>query len=84
MTSDLSGAGTFARIEKEELVMSSRCKDLGTNLSAEIPGFCPTASATTGTITDACGQATAFCPTASAPFHHATTIDLQPLRAQMR
>ena len=64
--------------------MSIRCKDLGTNLSAEIPGFCPTASATTGTIIDACGQATAFCPTASAPFNHATTIDLQPLRAQMR
>ena len=64
--------------------MAIRCKDLGTNLSAEIPGFCPTASAPTGTITDACGQATAFCPTASAPFDHATTIDLQPLRAQMR
>ena len=63
--------------------MSIRCKDLGTNLSAEIPGFCPTASAPT-TMTDACGQATAFCPTASAPFDHATTIDLQPLRAQMR
>jgi hypothetical protein len=62
--------------------MSIRCKDLGTNLSAEIPGFCPTASATT--ITGACGQATAFCPTASAPFDHATTVDLQPLRAQMR
>lgn len=64
--------------------MSIRCKDLGVNLSAEIPGFCPTASASTGTITDACGQATAFCPTASAPFNHTTTIDLQPLRAQMR
>ena len=64
--------------------MSIRYKDLGTNLSAEIPGFCPTASATTGTITDACGQATAFCTPASSPFHHATTIDLQPLRAQMR
>jgi hypothetical protein len=63
--------------------MSIRCKDLGTNLSAEIAGFCPTASAPT-TITGACGQATAFCPTASAPFDHATTIDLQPLRAQMR
>ena len=62
--------------------MSIRCRDLGTNLSAEIPGFCPTASAPT-TITDACGQATTR-PTASAPFHHATTIDLQPLRAQMR
>ena len=62
--------------------MSIRCKDLGVNLSAEIPGFCPTASAPT--IADACGEATAFCPTASAPFDHATTIDLQPLRAQMR
>ncbi len=60
--------------------MSIRCKDLGTNLAAEIPGFCPTASAPT-TITDAGNQA---CPTASAPFNHATTIDLQPLRAQMR
>ena len=64
--------------------MSIRCKDLGINLSAEIPGFCPTASAPTGTVTDACGQATAFCPTASAPFTLATTIDFQPLRAQMR
>jgi hypothetical protein len=71
----------LGRIEKEELVMSIRCKDLGTNLSAEIPGFCPTASATTGTINDACGQATTF-PTGFV--NHPTTIDLQPLRAQMR
>lgn len=60
--------------------MSIRCKDLGTNLAAEVAGFCPTASAPT-TIPDARDQA---CPTASAPFHHATTIDLQPLRAQLR
>ena len=72
---ETSAGGYIARIEKEELVMSIRCNDLGINLSLEPVGLCPTASASVD-----------FCPTASAsaPIDDAVNVDLETLRVQMR
>ena len=64
--------------------MSVRCKELGITLSHGDLDFCPTASASIRL--EICGQATAWCPTASATggIGHTVTIDLEPLRAQLR